>query len=384
MILTILTTIIIIGIFCITFIKYIKKNNNYYIYILAIEFVGIAIDLIMIFFGKKISAFIYTIIYILSVIIPIIVMYLENKKIYIGEIIGLIKIKLNDNREKEILINIIEKYPNSYLAHKKLAIYYEKNKETEKAEDEYYKTIELKTNDYNAYCELSNILVENNKIEDATNILEELLKIKPDCYNASMILGNILYNNEQFKEAIIVYNEALKYKPSQYDIYYELGMTYTRLNDFQNAKEYYKKAAMMNSYADIANLNLGQIYLIFRDYEKAEKFFYSVINSDDDIITANAYYYLAKISLEQHKEEQAIQYANLAVEIYPRILKIIQNDSTFITILVKIKSKEKENIKTSINIKKIDIIKYLGKTYNVVEKLTDDMENKRQDKEMEK
>ena len=52
MALLIITTILAVAIFAVTFVKMIKKNYSNYIYILVSEFIGIAIDFIFLILGK--------------------------------------------------------------------------------------------------------------------------------------------------------------------------------------------------------------------------------------------------------------------------------------------------------------------------------------------
>lgn len=376
MVLFILTTIIIIGIFTITFAKMIKKNSASMVYILAIEFVGILVAFFNLIKGKTPLIFEYIIIFFCSVIIPIFIFILARKNSDFIESIELFLMRIKKGNKKEKLLNIIDKNPDNYWAHRRLADYYVDNSEKEKAEDEYIKAIQIKQDDYKSYCKLAKLLHENKKDEQAIEILQLLMKLKPDYYEGSMTLGQILYENEKHKEAISVYNQALKYNPTQYDIYYCLGMTYTRLNDFKNAIDFYKKAATINSYKDISELNLGQINLIFKDYEKAEEYFYNNIKSEDEKITAIAYYYLAKIRIIQGNEEQAIQYAELSLEIYPRIIKKMRSDDLFIPILgkinFKVRGEENRELKSNISTKDEEVVEYLGNTFNVVETLTND------------
>ena len=373
--------IITIALFVYTFIHLVKENNTNYVYILALEFLGLILDFILLLTVKKPSIVLILFILIISIILPIIYFILEHKNIHIDELINIAKGKKNQEKLKQYLLKNVEKYPNSYLSHKMLAKYYEENNEKDKAEDEYLIVIGINPKDYEVYCELANLLHENKKDEDAKNLLHDLLNQKPDYYKASILLGNILYDNEQYKEAILIYNEALKYSPTEYYLYYCLGMTYTRLNDFQNAKEYYIKAAEINSLKDISNLNLGQIYLIFREYDEAEKYFYENLNCEDEKIQANAYLYLAKINLLKNDVEKAIIYANTSIEIDPTIVKKIENDDTFGIIIGKIKIKPFKEVKSKLNEKEIKIIEHLGKTYNVVENLTDDIEIEKIEKE---
>lgn len=375
MLLTILIAILGLACFTITFIKMVKTNSTSYIYLLVMEFIGIVINFMLLFMGEGASGIGNAIVLFISVIIPIIIFALEKKGLEFDEIISSLSVKLSKGQDKEQLLKIIERNPKSYSAHLKLAEYYEKNGEKDKAEDEYIKVIQIKENDYKSYLKLAKIFRKDNKDQEAIETLQMLLKVKPDYYDGSMMLGNILYENEKFKEALLVYNDILKHKPSEFDIYYNLGMTYTRLNDFTSAKECYKKAATINSLKDISNLTLGEINLIFNEYEEAEKYFYESIDSEDAKISSNAYFYLAKIKLIQSNQEQAIQYSNLAIELYPKIVKKMENDDVFTPILGKINIKSDKKVQTKIKEKDEEIIDYLGHTFTVVETLTNNRGN---------
>ena len=370
MIFTIFLITTAIALFTITFIKMLNKNSSNYIYLLIMEFIGIFISFIFLFLGKQNNIIENTIIFIFSVFIPSVIFILEKKFVDFDEIVDAMAMKLKKEYSKEELLSIVSKKPRSFIAHKKLAEYYEKNNEKEKALDEYYKLINLKPNEYNTYINIAQIQYELKNTNEAIATLQEALKEKPDFYDGSMLLGSILYENEKFKEALLVYNNILKYKPQEYNIYYCLGMTHTRLNDFQSAKEFYKKAATINSIKDISNLNLGQISLIFNEYDKAEEYFYESKNSEDDKISANAYFYLAKIKMIQNNNNQAIQYLNIATEVYPKIINKIEKEYIFMPILGKIIVQKDKKVKSKITKKEEELVEYLGKTYNVVETLT--------------
>ena len=384
MIQIIIFSIFVVSVFVDTFAKLFKKKNSNYVYMLVMEFAGILIGFIYILSRRNPPFIMLCIMYLISIILPIIFLALESQNIYMDELINIAKAGKNKNALKKMLLKNIEKYPHSYMSHKKLAKLYEQNNEKEKAESEYLKLVEISPKDYDSYCKLAELYHENKKDEYGIQLLQYLLSIKPDYYKASLILGNILYDNENYKEAILVYNEALKYSPAAYELYYSLGMTYTRLNDFANAREYYEKAAKINSFKDISNLNLGQICLIFREYDEAEQYFYQSLNSDDEQIQSNSYLYLAKIHLIKNDINKAIQYLNLAVEINPKIIKQIENDYIFAKVIGRIQIRTSKEIKTKLTKKEEELINHLGKTYNVVENLTDAMQISYNDKEREK
>ena len=314
----------------------------------------------------------------IAIVLVIIVIFvcvffiLKKNDIHLNELMILIAERNNRIDFKKFLLDIIDKYPKSYLAHEKLAEYYEKNNENKKAEDEYIKAISLKPKEYKTYYKLATILQKNGDTENAINSLKEALKIKPDFLSASITLGTLLYENEDFKVAIMVYNDQLKYHPEEYMLYYYLGMCYVRTNDFEAANNCYKKAATINSYKDISNLNIGQINMILKNYDEAEKYFYDGTKSDDDKIVAESYYYLAKIKIYGKEYELATQYTNIALETYPKIRNKIENDEQFAPILGKIQVRIQQKIVNSkITLQDEKTINHLDKTFTVVDTLSD-------------
>ena len=385
----IIFSIIALSIFIFTVFRLIKDNNANYILALIPEFIGIIINFICIFFTIEPSIILLVIMYAFSVFIPIIILILEKREINIMEILNISKAKSYEKNgqidlAKKQLIQNVNKFPNNYLSHQKLAEWYEKNGELEKAEDEYLKVIEIKPKKYENYYKLAIIYNQDKKQEQAIKLLREVLKRKSDYLDASLCLGNILYETEMFKEAINVFAEALKYNPGEYKLYYYMGMTYTRLNDFPNAKEYYKKAATINSTLNAAKLNLGQISLIFKDYDEAEKYFMECIENDDEEIQAEAYYYLAKIKLINNENNLAVHYANIALEIEPNLIEKMEKDIYFAIVLGKLKTKENKFVKTKLNKEEKNIINYLDNTYGVVQTLIINTKPKEKNIENEK
>ena len=68
------------ALFTITVLKLIKKNDTSYIYILALEFIGILINFIELFFSIQLNWFLKTITYLFSIIILGIILWIEQKK----------------------------------------------------------------------------------------------------------------------------------------------------------------------------------------------------------------------------------------------------------------------------------------------------------------
>ena len=333
--------VIAFALFVYMFYQLIKKNDTKYVPILAIQALGIAIDFVQLYFTKEdISIFIKVIIYLLSIVIPIIIFVFEKLNTDISETIDVTIAKIflvfgNSKSAKNTLIKLVTKNPRSYLGHKLLAQIYEKEGGQRKAVDEYAQAIDINKKDYDSYYKVATLLTDLDKKDEAEQMLVNLLSKKPDYIEATIALGDLLIEKEDFKEAVNVYSEALKINPVSFDLNYNLGIVYTMLNDFQNAKMYYEKAAELNSLIYNTKYSLAEIALMYKELEEAEKYFLQA--TEDEELCADAYLELAKIYLIKGDKEKAIKYANVAIQEEPkRIVEKIQKDVSFAIIIAKL------------------------------------------------
>ena len=356
--------------FMMIFSKIIRHNDYNYIAILIIQALGIAICFIEIKIGIHANAFFTLLRYLSSIILPTVIIFLEIKGINFSELLITNVAKLmiafgKDKEAKQLLLKLVEKYQNSYMAHILLAEIYEKEGGRRKAIDEYVMALDIKGNDYESYFKIAKLLKELDKKDESTQMLQTLLRTKPDYLEATMLLGEILCEQEKFKEAANVYQDALKYHSAEYDLYYSLGIVFTRLNDFVQAKDMYEKAAELNHKLFGAYYNLGQICFIERDFEQAEKYFEKCLY--DDELEAMSYYGLAKIYVIKGLKEKAIVFINKAIEIDYSLLKKASNEKLFeaikeyITVSVKMDEKEpEEKVLTDEDFMDVQYTKELG------------------------
>ena len=347
-------TVISLAIFVYMFFKMIKNNDTSYIVILILQAIGIAINFLGFALFIELNMFLNLLKYVLSIVVPGIVIILEKRGMTLIEIVNVTRAKFylsmgKDKKAKDALINLVSKIPDSYKGHKMLAELYEKEGGMRKAIDEYVQAIDINKKDYESYYKVAELLNNLDKKEEASEMLFNLLEKKPDMYKATELLGDILISKEMYKEAVNIYQEALKYNPVSYEIHYNLGIAYTMLNDFQNAKICYEKAANINSLLYNAKYSLAEIALIYKDLEEAEKRFLQAIEEEE--LSADGYYELAKIYLIKGDKETAINYANTAIDIDSRkIVDKIRKEPLFIPVIARISipfnldnQEEKEN-----------------------------------------
>lgn len=365
------------SLFVIMFFKMIRKNDTNYVMILVLEAIGIAISFIGILFQINLSIGILILVYLLSVVLPLLIIILEQKGMNFSAmlLIGLAKFNMlinNGKQAKNILISLVTKYPENYMGHKLLAEIYEKEGGIRRAIDEYVKMIDIHKQDYDSYFRISYLLKESDRKEEAQVMLENLISKKPDYTQASILLGDILCEQEKYKEALSIYTSALRYSPNNYELYYSMGMAYTLLNDFANAKTCYEKAAIINTLLYNGYYNLGQISLIFGDLEEAEQYFMKSLQSED--VEPDAYYHLAKICMLKGDKENAIHYVNMAIELDSTFIKKANEEPIFIPIksLIRFPIIDEEDIvprKIKLTKRELKVKIYLEDTYSLVNKL---------------
>ena len=360
------------SLFIIIFSKLIKKNDTNYVFVLVFEAVGIALNFLELLIGSIFESMISKVLmYLLSIVFPLIVIILEYAGSNFSECLSIVFAKflllIGDKKAaKAILLNFIDKYPDTYKSHMMLAKMYEKDGGTRRAIDEYVKAIDVNKLDYNSYYKIADLLKDLGKKDEAIEMLNNLLENKDDYYEASILLGELLCEQERFKEAVSVYQDALKYKPADFELYYSLGIAFTRLNDFSNAKNCYEKAAEINHRQFNAKYNLGQIALIEEEVEEAEKYFAECLMAEE--LEAKAYYQLAKIYMVKEEKDKAILFANKAIEIDESYLNIIISEKLFepikeyLSVSVKLEEKERKEIDK----RDEEIQKYLEETVGLV------------------
>ena len=333
-------TIVSLAIFVYMFFKMIKNNDTSYIVILILEAIGIGLNFLGFALYIELNMLLNILKYVLSIIIPGVVIILEVRGMTLIEIMNIARARVyltvgNDKKAKEALLNLVSKVPDSYKGHKMLAEVYEKEGGMRKSIDEYVQAIDINKKDYESYYKVAELLNNLDKKDEAAEMLFNLLNKKPDMYKATELLGDILISKEMYKEAVNIYQEALKYNPVSYEIHYNLGIAYTMLNDFQNAKMCYEKAAEINSLLYNAKYSLAEIALIYKDLEEAEKRFLQAIEEDE--LSADAYYELAKICLMKGDKETAINYVNTAIDIdSKKIVEKVKKEPLFIPIMARI------------------------------------------------
>ena len=173
-------TVISLAIFVYMFFKMIKNNDTSYIIILILQAIGIAINFLGFALFIELNMFLNLLKYVLSIVVPGIVIILEKRGMTLIEIVNVTRAKFylsmgKDKKAKDALINLVSKIPDSYKGHKMLAELYEKEGGMRKAIDEYVQAIDINKKDYESYYKVAELLNNLDKKEEASEMLFNLL-----------------------------------------------------------------------------------------------------------------------------------------------------------------------------------------------------------------
>jgi tetratricopeptide (TPR) repeat protein len=125
------------------------------------------------------------------------------------------------------------------------------------------------------------------KDEDAFGYYQKALELNPESDIAEENIGNHYRREGDQQQAIKHYQRALEINPDNYKVYNNMGISYYMLGDYENAEIAYEKAMELNSEAEeVAAL---------------------------DTLT---YYNAALCAMELTKYEDAVDYAEAAIEAY--------------------------------------------------------------------
>ena len=180
-----------------------------------------------------------------------------------------------------------------------------------------------------------------------------------------------------------IINIASKEEVSLHKLALSSGIPYSTLSSFMNGKSNSLTLTTLLHLCEGAHMEL-QISLLFKEYDEAERYFMECIENEDEEIQAESYFYLSKIKLINNENTLAVQYANIALELEPKLIEKMEKDMFFAPILGKLKTKENKIVKTKLTKVEKNIINYLDKTYGVVQTLTLDKSVKeKEEKERE-
>jgi tetratricopeptide (TPR) repeat protein len=189
--------------------------------------------------------------------------------------IGTLKRNAAFATEETMWKDVILKDKNSVRGYNNLGIYYEQNKQFDKALRHYQKTIQLAPMFPNPYINIGNVYHKQKKYDQAERYMKRAIELDPRSALANYNLGNILREAKKRDVAIKAYTRALELNPRYIEAANNLANIYFGKKEYNQAIKYYEQALFIDptfamSFYNIAlsHTNLGNFEEALESYNK--------------------------------------------------------------------------------------------------------------------
>jgi tetratricopeptide (TPR) repeat protein len=163
----------------------------------------------------------------------------EKERLYIDEMYARY-IEHDQEKGKQILEQLVEKYPKEKYAHYHLGSYYQASN-PEKAIEEYNKALELDPNFGSALNRLGYFYTNMENYEKAVESFKRYAEIAPGEANPLDSLADTYYFMGNLDEAILKSMEALEIKPDFYLTYTKIGCLYALKENYTETMKWVDK-----------------------------------------------------------------------------------------------------------------------------------------------
>jgi len=161
-----------------------------------------------------------------------------------------------------------EKYKNSTL-YNNLGAMYEKKNMPEKAEEAYFRAIELNPSYVKPYIKLGDMYLYKGEYDKALDFFLKAMEL--DSTNAIVYnnMGNIFFSKGDYERALELCLKADMLRPNDPDILFNLGGLYFRLDNYEKSIEAFRDAENLDSDNPALHFQLGSSYMFQGNYSEA-------------------------------------------------------------------------------------------------------------------
>ncbi len=207
------------------------------------------------------------------------------------------------------------KNPNNAKGNNYIGYYFDDQKDYKKAEEHYFKAIEIDPDYAHPYNGLGNIYYNQKDYTKAEEYFFKAIEIDPDYVHPYYNLGNIYDIQKDYTKAEEYYQKTIEKDPEYAHAFNNLGNIYANQKDYTKAEEHYFKTIEIDPDHSLTYNNLGNIYYDNKDYTKAEEYYLKAIEKDPDY--AYPYNGLGIIYYNQKDYTKAEEYYVKAIELGP-------------------------------------------------------------------
>ena len=198
---------------------------------------------------------------------------------------------------------------------------------TRQAIELFEQALKLDPNDALAYMGIADaygLMMANGQIDFKTGVergaaaAHRALELDPSLAEAYAALGLIESAQWRWRDAAAEYQRAIDLNPSYDRAYERAGVNRYILGDFAAAERLVRESERLNPYAMSLPLVRAELYYCWRRYPEAVDLIRQVQKAEPENV--NAYQLLARVRLEQHQPEQALEAGRAAAAEYPKTL----------------------------------------------------------------
>ncbi len=158
-----------------------------------------------------------------------------------------------EEEKRKALLQAIEElkkaadiYPGFTDAYNKIALAYDKLKDSVNTEKYYRIALEKSPNDHTFHSNYGSFLFNRRRYADAEYQYREAIRSNPNYADAHFNLGSVLGQTGRFNDAIDEFNQTIQLDPEYATAYFFLGKTYENMGKKNEAENSYQKAQQLN------------------------------------------------------------------------------------------------------------------------------------------
>jgi tetratricopeptide (TPR) repeat protein len=209
---------------------------------------------------------------------------------------------------------VVKAQPDNGAAWFNLGYAYSGLHQDEEAVQAYRKTLELQPDLFEAHLNLGILFTQMKRVQESVEELNKAVALKPEHPRAHLYDGRALAAAGQTEAAEEQFQEALRLDPTLAIAWFDLGQSRLNRKDHAGALEAFRKAAELDPKLPQAKLGAALALEALNRSTEAVPFMEQYLAAQSDDVETR--FHLAKLYLQQNKNEQALE--NLQIVYHAR------------------------------------------------------------------
>ena len=245
---------------------------------------------------------------------------LQRKIVYFGfagylAVLGTITFQRSDvwENSETLWSDVIEKYPDNFLAYANRGGYYFSKGELDQALTDYDTALVLHPNSFETLNDRGFLLMQMGDQERAMRDFDKAISINQEFVGAYINRGLIFMNANRYEEAMRDFDYSVQLDSLSSLAFYNRGQLLARVNRVDEALENYSEAIRLDERGTIAVVGRADLYVRLGKSDLAKADYEHCLEIDPDF--AYAYFSLGRIYLNEQNLELALSKFERTVEL---------------------------------------------------------------------